>query len=302
VRLSFMLAAAIVYSAVVGLEALWHGVVATPDMLLIALMPLALLTGRFVTWLKDWVPFVGLLLGWEAMRSIADTFSVTGVHYGSLRPELALFGGWLPEIWLQNILYHAPYGSLLNTITASIDLLHFPAVIAMAFIIWLQGRPAFLIYSGALFATALAAFAIFLLLPTAPPWYAMEHGAIGGLQHVMIQVMPVKWSTYYQSLNPNPVAANPSLHAAFPFVGFLSLLRLRSWLAWPLLAWCVAVWFSVIYLGEHYVLDIVGGVALGWLCHQLVVTLVRAYGHRKVEPVGGQGEADVARREAWDSA
>src|SRR5438067_7155590 len=75
-----MLAAAVAYSAVVGLEALWHGVVATPDMLLVALMPLALLTGRFITWLKDWVPFVGLLLGWEAMRSIADTFSVTGVR------------------------------------------------------------------------------------------------------------------------------------------------------------------------------------------------------------------------------
>ena len=297
-----MLAAAVAYSAVVGLEALWHGVVATPDMLLVALMPLALLTGRFITWLKDWVPFVGLLLGWEAMRSIADTFSVTGVHYGSLRPELAIFGDKLPEIWLQQTLYNAPFGSLLNNVTASVDLLHFPAVVAIAFMIWLQGRPAFLIYSGALFATALAAFAIFLILPTAPPWYAMEHGAISGLQHVMVQVMPVKWSAYYQSLNPNPVAANPSLHAAFPFVGFLSLLRLRSFLAWPLLAWSVLVWFSIIYLGEHYILDIVCGVALAALCHQLVVTVVRAYGHRKVEAICVKGELEVGRGEAWDSA
>src|SRR5438067_8668026 len=297
-----MLPAAIAYSAVVGLEALWHGVVATPDILLVALMPLALLTGRFITWLKDWVPFIGLLLGWEAMRSIADTFSATGVHYGSLRPELALFGGRLPEIWLQQELYHSPLAGLLNNFTAMIDLLHFPAVVAIAFVIWLHGRPAFLVYSGALFATALAAFAIFLLLPTAPPWYAQEHGAISGLQHVMVQVMPVEWSEYYESLNPNPVAANPSLHAAFPFVGFLALLRLRSWLAWPLLAWCLAVWFSVVYLGEHYLLDIVCGAALAALCHQLAVSAFAAYGHRKVETVGGQGQAGVARGKAWDGA
>ena len=297
-----MLAAAVVYSSVVGVEALWHGVVATPDILLVALVPLALLTGRFITWLKDWVPFIGLLLGWEAMRSIADTISPTGVHYGSLRPELALFGGHLPEIWLQQLLYNAPFGPLLNKVTAAIDLLHFPAVIAIAFVIWLQGRAIFLLYSGALFLTALAAFAIFVLLPTAPPWYAMEHGAISGLQHIMVQVMPVKWSGYYQALNPNPVAANPSLHAAFPLVGFLSLLRLRSWLAWPLLAWCVAVWFSIVYLGEHYILDIVCGVALATLCHQLVAALLRSYGHRKIEAVGVEREPDVARGEAWDSA
>jgi membrane-associated phospholipid phosphatase len=95
----------------------------------------------------------------------------------------------------------------------------------------------------------------------------------------MYDVLPVKWTAYYSSLNPNPVAANPSLHAALPFVGFLALLRLRSPLAWPLLAWCVAVWFSVIYLGEHYVLDVVAGVVLATLCSK-GATLLRPLGHQ----------------------
>jgi len=203
---------------------------------------------------------------------------------------------------------------LLDKAAASVDLLHFPAVLCIAFVIWLHGRPAFLTYSLALFATAIVAFVIFLLLPTAPPWYAAEHGLIPGLQHVMTQVMPVSWSGYYQSLDPNPVAADPSLHAAFPFVGFLALLRLRSPLAWPMLVWCVAVWFSVIYLGEHYLLDLVTGVGLATLCwkaatllsdaqlrafgRQLVVSAGTPHGHGEIEPVHIQRQAQVGRGEA----
>ena len=28
------------------------------------------------------------------------------------------------------------------------------------------------------------------------------------------------------------------------------------------LPWCCAVWFSVIFLGEHYAIDVLGGIAL----------------------------------------
>ena len=139
-------------------------------------------------------------------------------------------------------------------------------------------------------------------MPTAPPWYAAEHGLLPGLQHVMIQVLPVKWSSYYQSLNPNPVAANPSLHAAMPFIGFLALLRLRSPLAWPLLGWCVLVWFSIVYLGEHYILDIVCGVALAALCHHLVLAFLESHWQRELEPVRIERQLQIAGREAPDTA
>lgn len=261
-----MVVGAVLYTSFVAFELLRHGVVATPDFLLPALVPVALLTGRFLDWLRDWVPFIGLLLGWEAMRSVADRISPSGVHAGSLHPELLLFGGRLPEVWLQQALDRGAAGHLLSVAAATVDLLHFPAVITAAFLVWLHSRDAFRTYSIALFATAIIAFVVFLAAPTAPPWYAMEHGWIGGLRHVMTQVMPVHWSGYYRSLDPNPVAADPSLHSALPFLGFLALRRLRSRLAWPVLAWTVAVWFSVVYLGEHYVLDVIAGVALATVC------------------------------------
>ena len=72
-------------------------------------------------------------------------------------------------------------------------------------------------------------------------------------------------SRYYNGLNPNPVAAFPSLHAAFPFLGFLALRRVYPRAAWLAFVWCILVWFSVVFLGEHYVVDVIAGVALAAL-------------------------------------
>ena len=244
---------------------LWRGIVATPDYLLLLLAPIALMAGRFRAWLMDWVPFIALLLLWEGMRSVAYRFAATSVHWGNLRPELLLFQGHLPGIGLQQLAASSHLAALFDQAAAGVDLLHFPATLTLALAIWLTARAQFLRYSAAFFATALAALVIFVLLPTAPPWYAADHGLIHGLRHVMIEVMPVRWSAYYGSLDPNPVAADPSLHSALPFLGYLALRGLRPRLAWVALAWCVVVWLSVVYLGEHYVLDVVSGVGLAAL-------------------------------------
>jgi hypothetical protein len=260
-----MLLLTLAYIALIAGWMLWRGIVATPDYLLLMLAPVALLAGRLKAWFTDWVPFVSLLLLWEGMRSLAYRFAATGVHWGNLRPELLLFHGRLPGLWLQQAVHAMGAAGLVDRLAAGVDLLHFPATLALALVVWLNGRRDFMRYSAAFFATSLAALVIFLLLPTAPPWYAAEHGMIQGLHHVMTEVLPVRWSLYYGSLDPNPVAADPSLHSALPFLGYLALRGLRPRLAWLALAWCGLVWLSVVYLGEHYVLDVVTGVGLASL-------------------------------------
>ena len=64
-------------------------------------------------------------------------------------------------------------------------------------------------------------------------------------------------------------AAFPSLHAAYPLLAALAL--------WPVarrgavaaaFAWSGMVWFSVVYLGQHYVTDVLGGIVFAagtWL-------------------------------------
>lgn len=272
---TLMLGLTLAYLLLVVGGMLWRGIVATPDYLLLLLAPIALMAGRFRAWLKDWVPFIALLLLWEGMRSVAYRFAATSVHWGNLRPELLLFQGHLPGIALQQLAGGAHLSVLADRTAAAVDLLHFPATLTLALVIWMSARAQFLRYSAAFFATALAALVVFVLLPTAPPWYAADHGLIHGLRHVMIQVMPVRWSAYYGSLDPNPVAADPSLHSALPFLGYLALRSLRPRLAWAALAWCALVWLSVVYLGEHYVLDVVAGVGLAGLAWGVVALAAR---------------------------
>jgi membrane-associated phospholipid phosphatase len=65
-----------------------------------------------------------------------------------------------------------------------------------------------------------------------------------------------------QADQSNPVAAMPSLHTAYALMAvafFLPMVR-RRW--WPvLLAYPLAMTFTLVYTGEHYVID----VFVGWI-------------------------------------
>ena len=107
-----------------------------------------------------------------------------------------------------------------------------------------------------------AAFIFYLLIPVEPPWLALP-SVVKIIDHTLpsytdIPGIPVP-ATVYHWVNPNKVAAMPSLHAAYPLLGFLFGLRLWGRRAWPILLYTVCVWVSIVYLGEHYVVDVIGG-------------------------------------------
>jgi membrane-associated phospholipid phosphatase len=71
---------------------------------------------------------------------------------------------------------------------------------------------------------------------------------------------PNYWvSPLYSHLNPNQFAAFPSLHAAFPALAAVYAWRRYRLLALALVAWTLAVGMSIVYLGEHYVVDVLDG-------------------------------------------
>ena len=265
---------AILYLAAVSGFMIWRGISVSPDYLLLLMLPIALVTGRFLRFLRDWVPFILIFLAWEAMRGVAPK---TGIppHVGDLAGlEKALFGGHLPTVVLQAWLANPP-GRLVAYAATVVYFCHFVFPLGVALALWLVDRRQFIRFTTALMGMAFVAFVIFLLAPTAPPWYADSHGVITGVTKIISTTLPSDISPYYALLNPNPVAAFPSLHAAFPFLGYLAIRetfsRRVSWLA---LGWCVAVWFSVVYLGEHFVVDVVAGIGLAaaswWVLNHVV--------------------------------
>jgi membrane-associated phospholipid phosphatase len=124
--------------------------------------------------------------------------------------------------------------------------------------------------------------AIYWLVPTAPPWWTVENGHAGEekLRRIMVEVGEPTWGraweTMYKALGGNPWAAMPSLHFASSVMGAISLAetgRAEGTVGW---AYAGTLGFGLVYLGEHYVTDLIAGA--------LLVALVRR-GEPLAEPL-----------------
>ena len=96
------------------------------------------------------------------------------------------------------------------------------------------------------------------------------------------------WRPLYDALGANPFAAMPSLHFATSIMAAHVLSdagRLPGAVGW---AYALTLGFALVYLGEHYMLDLVAGLAL---CEG-----VRRLGPR-VEPLVRAAGRAVARLE-----
>ena len=71
-------------------------------------------------------------------------------------------------------------------------------------------------------------------------------------------------------MNPNSVAAWPSLHVGYPFLTFLVLRRAFGRIGWLAFAYMLLVAFSVMYTGDHWLIDCIGGVAYAYVAFYVV--------------------------------
>jgi membrane-associated phospholipid phosphatase len=108
-------------------------------------------------------------------------------------------------------------------------------------------------------------------IPTAPPWYAAAQGRLGDERAVHVRRMMIeygeqfwgdRWSALYDVLGGNPLAAMPSLHFATSLMSARLLSevgRAPGAVGW---AYASTLGFALVYLGEHYAIDLIAGAAL----------------------------------------
>ena len=108
-------------------------------------------------------------------------------------------------------------------------------------------------------------------IPTAPPWYAareglMEDGRTPELRRMMVeygeQFWRHRWTPLYGVLGGNPLAAMPSLHFATSVTAARVLAgtgRAAGMFGW---VYTATLGTALVYLGEHYVVDLAVGAAL----------------------------------------
>jgi membrane-associated phospholipid phosphatase len=110
--------------------------------------------------------------------------------------------------------------------------------------------------------------AVYFLVPTAPPWWAAENGLTGEdeVRRIMVEVGEPTWGRawerMYDALGGNPWAAMPSLHFATSLTAALSLSeagKVEGALGWT---YAGTLGFALVYLGEHYVTDLLAGALL----------------------------------------
>jgi membrane-associated phospholipid phosphatase len=103
-------------------------------------------------------------------------------------------------------------------------------------------------------------------IPTAPPWYAAETGRIEPVRRIMVEAgekfWKRMWRPLYDGLEGNPFAAMPSLHFGTSVMAARLLSEVGRGpgaLGW---AYALTLGFGLVYLGEHYVIDLLAGFAL----------------------------------------
>ncbi len=243
----------------------------TPDKLLVFAALVAMVFGQATELLKRFVPFVGLLLVYESFRGIVPSLNAH-VNYGfMIAADKLLFFGHLPTKLLQNALWHG-HVMWYDFVFYIAYMLHFVLPFALAVLIWKTREKHYWRYITTYITVSFAGFITFLAFPAAPPWMASGKGLIEPITRISSNVWYTlgihDFPSVYNKLSPNPVAAMPSLHAAYSLLFALFATRLFK-TRWRYLAWLhpLLIWVGTIYQGEHYAIDEIAGIIYAVLAY-----------------------------------
>jgi hypothetical protein len=261
-----LLGGSLVYLAVIFGVMLWRGISIEPEWVVLALLVIAIALGRALVFIADWGPFLLLFFAYEAMRGFAAKTGFAPHDLSGL--ERTVFGGNLPTVVLQHAFYHVESVSPQDVIAMFFYFMHFPLPILVGVVFWLRSREHFHRFIAALLLMAFLAFVTYLFWPSAPPWYQFQEGHVASsevVHKILNETVDKFWganyivSPLYTHLNPNQFAAFPSLHAAFPALASVYAWNRYRAISIFLIGWTTAVLLSIVYLGEHYVVDALDG-------------------------------------------
>lgn len=276
VRYSLAIVYAIAMLAVViFVRAFW-----TPDIIFITLLGFFIILGEGKQFLLYFLPFIVLLLSYEKLRSLAPLLN-SHVHYTEMiQFDRWLFGGTTPTQTLQHTLFHG-YVQWYDFALYLLYMMHFIVPLLLAVVIWRTQIKYYWRFVISLLILSFAGFITYVAFPAAPPWLASEKGILTPqIVHISSSIWQAfgvnNFSSFYNRLSPNLVAAVPSLHAAYPFLFALIIRKIwgNKWFALAML-YPLAIWFGVVYLGEHYVIDVLLGVVYATLSYIAAPHLLR---------------------------
>jgi membrane-associated phospholipid phosphatase len=178
-----------------------------------------------------------------------------------------LGGGKLPNTRLQRRLARLPRVGLLDRVLTWTHWLWFFEPYLALVLVLVRNNERFPRAARQMAAVFDIGCAVYFALPTAPPWWSSEQGLTGEeVRRIMVEVGEDTWGSawpkMYDALGGNPWAAMPSLHFATSLVAALSLAeagKVEGAIGWT---YAGTLGFGLVYLGEHYVTDLLAGAVL----------------------------------------
>lgn len=222
------------------------------------------------------VPYASVWFVFTFLRSLADeTTLAETINLKVFQFERWLFNGQIPTITLQDRYYEAGTIGLHDYFFTLVHWSYFLVPHIVAVRLWYTNPDRFRQYLAALTVLLGSGLLIYFLIPTNPPWMAPEpinSPAAAPVYRVMEAVASqIGGGIYEAGYNvvgeSNPIAAMPSIHTAVTV-----LLVFPAWYAgrrWFIAAvlYSIAMGITLVYTGEHYVVDVAMGAAIasyGW--------------------------------------
>jgi len=259
-------------------------------------------------------PIAQLLIAWSPLSVILIAYAVAGwinapfgargfgagtnrlgfgLHVaGPAQADRGVFGA-VPSVWLQE---HLVDGSphWYDAVAALVYGTHFVSIPLVTGVVWFCLRDRFAAWLAAVLTFTTLGVGGYVVYPAAPPWLAADRGEIGAVHRLSrlgwdyLHLDPVGSLTVLGQQGSNPVAAMPSLHAGGALLVALLLWPLANtrWRA-ALLGYVMLMAVTLVYTGEHYVVDVVAG----WLT-AVAATAVGAAVRRHRSP--RRSDADAA--------
>jgi membrane-associated phospholipid phosphatase len=209
------------------------------------------------------------------IRGVADSTPWVGANLNDVwRIERTLFNGELPSARLQRLFYQPGHTSHLDDLMLAVYVSFFfiPLIAGVVVAIrnWQRSKTMLI---AQLFVFALG-FLLILAWPSNPPWLTTDSAlnTSSDAEHRVYRVTTItlgQGDDYAYGADKNRVAAMPSIHLANTT---LVLLLLWSYgLSWRIIggSYVAVMSFAVVYLGEHFVLDVFAGIALAICSWQL---------------------------------
>jgi membrane-associated phospholipid phosphatase len=254
--------------------------------------------GRARSFILSFIPYAAVWFIFTALRSLSDeTILARTLNTRVAQLERWLFGGQYPTVMLQDRLFDPTHLHWYDYAATATHWSYFIIPHAVAIRIWYKNPALFKHYLSAMTLLLAVGLCIYFLIPSNPPWLAPEpvNSPSAAVVYRVMETIGKElggglYNASYKVVGEsNPIAAMPSIHMAITFLLVFPAFRAGKKWGFAALLYATAMGYSLIYLGEHYFVDVVAGCLIttyGWVASGVWL--------RKVAPAIAESRAQRA--------